>query len=606
MDSMNSILYWIYCIILLLIPLIDGSFEPEVYSRSKRAYRNAKQCTFPEAWRGKWYQSGVRDIEIHAHNISTYGHCISHDGKGKYLLLNRNKMCNICLVMTSKHQNVLQYKQSFCLPGEPITSACGMITGDFPLYTMIKVTGAPIPCPFQGQYEFSYTNGSEIKCDNPMSSINACADNSKFLFHHQKCPALRNSNEKVEFFQCLATWDTGGDSYLYGRFSGPLLTDKESQYRCFMYSLYGSTGHMSMTADSTCQGLQTPTLGMNVFTLRHKHEKWPQPRCVFPDVFGSTSEWRDVNSRHMFTFNKRVDGFKVTDLPEPDLGNNSEFRAESRLKVTCIGEVDSSKSGKTHTFDILTYVTDDKCESNYRCVRITLRSHSIIDIQIGKPTEQTENACQSSYFSGTKKFVLLPGNAPPKACPMQGSHTFVHRRNKCTGQILVGCSNRDSEVEVKTECAGSVSVEFLQCYENWTDVDRIYVIAGHVNDLRKAADCLVFKVTPNGYELEADAECGNDRLKIMGQPVDFIINSANKQCPTGVPKTVTMHPALSQNPREPPRNNKKPINPPEIETPPGGKPPTAIINAENSSTRLSLSATILVWVVLVVVGAVNR
>ena len=33
---------------------------------------------------------------------------------------------------------------------------------------------------------------------------------------------------------CLATWKDGSDTYLYGRFSGPGVLDKNSAYRCFV------------------------------------------------------------------------------------------------------------------------------------------------------------------------------------------------------------------------------------------------------------------------------------------------------------------------------------------------------------------------------------
>ncbi|CAL1529840.1 unnamed protein product [Lymnaea stagnalis] len=570
--------------------------------RDRRNTKSKGQCSFPQSWRGKWFQNGVGEIEVSNVNITNHGHCVSHDGNNKYLLLNRVKLCYQCLVLTSKHHNLLQYKQSYCVNTDTIQEVCDMITGDFPLYTMIKVSGSPIPCPFQGHFEFYYTNGSENLCSNPVSSINACADTSRFNFHYKKCPLISNTNDKVQSFQCLATWDSGGDSYLYGRFTGPQLTTRESQYRCFMYSVYSSGGTMSMTADATCQGLQSPSLGNNVFKLYHKVDKWPQARCVFPDIFGSVSEWRDVNSRQKFMVNKRADGFKVTEILDPDFViKDKDVRAETKLKVTCIGEVDSASAGQTKVKEILTYVTDDHCESSYRCVRFTLRTNKVVELQISHPTDQVEYSCRSSLFQGVKKHVLLPLDAPPKACPMKGIYNYAHRRNGCTGRLEIGCS-RDSEIVVDTKCAGGEKADILQCYANWTEAsDRFYVIAGLVDDLRKAADCLVYRVTANGHELEADTDCGSDRVHLMGHPVEFLIKSPIKSCSASTTRQVPVIPAQSQESHGQTGtigmsgSDNGPSSSVFDPHPGGGKKPTRIINAHsgNAATRAACAGVVL-------------
>ena len=35
-------------------------------------------------------------------------------------------------------------------------------------------------------------------------------------------------------FECLATWKDGSDMYMYGGFTGPGITNKDQQYRCFV------------------------------------------------------------------------------------------------------------------------------------------------------------------------------------------------------------------------------------------------------------------------------------------------------------------------------------------------------------------------------------
>ncbi|KAI8786962.1 hypothetical protein BgiBS90_012100, partial [Biomphalaria glabrata] len=557
-------------------------------------------CSFPEHWRGRWFQQGMGEIEVTNINMTEHGHCVSHDGNNKYLLLNRAKMCYVCLVMTSKHHNLIQYKKSYCVASDTIQEVCGMITGDFPLITMIKVNGAPIQCPLHGQYEYSYTNGSELACNHPQSSIHTCADNSKVLFHFQKCPHISNSHEKTVTFQCLATWETGGDNYMYGRFSGPHLTSKESQYRCFMYSIYGSGGSMSMTADSSCQGLQSPSIGMNVFTLAHKIDKVRQTRCNFPNYFSDIYEWRDVNSRHKLVVSKRLELLEIMDILEPSFASrNTQARAEMRLKLVCIGESSTINTGSTKSVQILTYATDDKCESNYRCIRITHRVNKLIELQIGKSYDTPDNACSNVNFDKVKKQILLPFDSPPRPCPVKGIFNYVHKKNSCSGRLEIGCS-RDSEIVVDTKCVGSETADILQCYANWTENNNLYMIAGRVDDLRKSADCLVYRSVPNGHELEADPNCASERVIVLGHPIDFNIKSHIKTCSASSTRTAPVSPAQSQESKETgiydtnAKNSGHPSS--ELEN-----PSTGIINADSenkSSCMKSISFAILVGLAL--------
>ncbi|BFZ16706.1 hypothetical protein BsWGS_19745 [Bradybaena similaris] len=561
-------------------------------------------CSFPESWRGKWFQNGLGDVEIRAHSISHIGHCKSFDGHKKYLLLNRQDMCFICLVFTPQHHNLVQYKQSFCVMSNHIEEVCDMITGDFTLNTMVKVPGVPIPCPFQGHYSFSYTNGSEVKCNDPPSSFQACADSSRFLFHHRKCHHVANTNDKIESFQCLATWDNGVDHYLYGRFTGPGLTAKESQYRCFMYSLYGTNGYMSMTADATCQGLQSPSLGMNVYNLRHKTDEMPQQRCHLPDFFATIPEWQDVSGRQKFIINSRLDGFRVMDILDPYVViNDSDVQLETKLRVTCARSVTPEENGYRKSVEILAYIIDDKCESNYHCVRLTHRTDKVIELQIGQSAELSGDACNDSYFQSVIKHILLPIDSPTTPCPMTGVYSYMQKNSDCTGQLDVGCSSR-SEIVVNGKCPGGESADVLQCYANWTESDRIYVIAGRVGDLRKAADCLTYRVTVKGYELEADPMCGSERLNVLGQPVGFILKSPSKKCSATTTRPAPVYPAQSQESRNQKgtydSSHSKSITSGEIIETHGssGRKASGVINANNRGPGLPSSLFPIIIVVL--------
>lgn len=51
---------------------------------------DSQACSFPEEWRGKWFENGLGDVDIRVHSISHIGYCKSYGGHNKYLLLNRS------------------------------------------------------------------------------------------------------------------------------------------------------------------------------------------------------------------------------------------------------------------------------------------------------------------------------------------------------------------------------------------------------------------------------------------------------------------------------------------------------------------------------------
>ncbi|KAF4516763.1 hypothetical protein B566_EDAN004602, partial [Ephemera danica] len=68
-------------------------------------------CRFPEAWSGRWFQSGVTQLlAINASLIETKGSCVENDGD-KFILEDKGDQCFRCVVIHEKHHNVLQYKE---------------------------------------------------------------------------------------------------------------------------------------------------------------------------------------------------------------------------------------------------------------------------------------------------------------------------------------------------------------------------------------------------------------------------------------------------------------------------------------------------------------
>lgn len=143
-------------------------------------------CTFPKDWQGAWYQNVFGELTISETEISRKGVCTANVGN-KYVVYSREQECYRCLVIFPWHQNVIQYKESFCQREKSLEVACRRIKGDEPLHTIVKVPGKPETCPFQGRYSFSYMHNGKGPCSNPQSEIHACADESKFNCTRQNC-----------------------------------------------------------------------------------------------------------------------------------------------------------------------------------------------------------------------------------------------------------------------------------------------------------------------------------------------------------------------------------------------------------------------------------
>ena len=86
-----------------------------------------------------------------------------------------------------------------CSNRDKLGSLCRYIAGDANLYTMFRVDGAAIECPFGTNhlsgghpYIFSYDRGKGV-CKWPESEMESCMDPSKLVFHYQACPNVPGS-----------------------------------------------------------------------------------------------------------------------------------------------------------------------------------------------------------------------------------------------------------------------------------------------------------------------------------------------------------------------------------------------------------------------------
>ncbi|RUS84505.1 hypothetical protein EGW08_007744 [Elysia chlorotica] len=518
MESCNILILWIYIFVFVDLAACN------TYHRS---------CRIPEAWRGQWVLDGRDKISITADSVSGVGHCTQHDGHGKFLLMDREG-CFRCMVFTSQHENLLQFKKSYCTRLAVLQTVCNSITSQAQLHTMVKENGQPIPCPFQGNWDFTYTNHSML-CKTPKSEIEACSDESRAQFNFRRCNDHRASYERSENFQCFAKWDNGHDHFLYGKFtgSGPSsssLAGSGSPYRCLMYTVTGAQGKMAMSADATCNDIQSYSIGPVEFDLFLRRDKRPQARCSFPGYFPAMSEWRDVSGQLKFQVNRRQDLFIVSDIP----GLNQGW-AESKRRVACIDR--EAGNEWSASMRMVTFVTNDNCESAYACVQFKKHTDEVVEVQFGRSTKDPQYACEDSYFINAPKHTLLPFNPRPVPCPLPGVHLYEDLGSRCTGSLRVGC-NTDAQIELECKCGDKQAVDVFQCYASWSASNTQFVLAGRLNDQRKAAYCLVYQSHTKGYLLESSADCGVDVLTIMTSPIKFSIGAQTAACsaPTSLPE----------------------------------------------------------------------
>lgn len=493
-------------------------------------------CFFPIEWRGRWHQN-IR-VDISHNSISRKGTCVQSQGN-RYFMLNKdsgNRKCFRCLVFTQWHPNLLQYKESPCWYEESFDHVCNLITGDSTLHTLVKIPSTPQPCPFQGSYIFSYTNGtmSNVPCDRPVSEVHSCADESMFKFVFKSCPGIPGTYDRVLDFQCLATWDNG-DKYLYGSFSEPWMTNQdEYMYRCFMHSFYGTSGDMSMSADPTCQGLQSPTLGVITMTF-NKNLNEPRGRCRFPDVLINQNLWRDLSGNLQLEVDTGLQVLRLKNRSFKSTITYSETAYSStKLVMKCVEKTFEAESIGAHISktEYLTYVTNDTCDSGYQCVRLVRRDERVLEVYLGTVGSSSKMQCTEDHFDQSTKHILIPDVNDSGQCSIarKGIYSYQDKTFDCSGTVNIGCKT-PNEIIVETSCSKESQqlkkVNILNCIYSWISDSKTYII---VQKPGQTAKCLTFRDTAFGIELQSDDSCQSDRWTVDNRYINYLLYTPVGSC----------------------------------------------------------------------------
>ncbi|XP_023227415.1 uncharacterized protein LOC111627947 [Centruroides sculpturatus] len=435
-------------------------------------------CQFPAEWTGTWFQKGVQDpIRIENGTISTKGVCRKADGD-KFIIENKYDRCFRCMALYEKHPNVIQYKETYCFPTPDeisIALICKKINGDALLFSMFRLNTPPVPCPFEGPYVFSYSQGGHKECSDPPSTVDTCTENSRLLFKFQACHFVLVSESKTEELRCLATWKEGS-KFLVGRLVHKHAHSDEEEFRCFVYEKVEDEDKylISQSGDATCDGMFSATEGSR--TMKLTKVNYSHDRCQFPSWMVCSPEWKTLN------------GLQTYNLTEENNSYNIYNATSGKLvtKVLC-----SREDQKTVTYtQYVVHVTSD-CNIGYSCLRIHQRAPHVVEMQTGKVVNNEAEAC-NNFDPLSSDFVTLTSvMAKPRVCPLvgiyflEGSHVqLAHYHSpeivttSCSEYAILtsGCSMGEDRMDLLQECASSKRTLGFNCHGNWEENGTHYVI----------------------------------------------------------------------------------------------------------------------------------
>lgn len=451
--------------------------------------RQEGSCRFPSRWEGQWFQSGVRQgITIQHNKLSNKGRCVASDGE-KYLVVDEKGSCYRCVVIHEKHVNVLQYKETFCQGHTSLDQLCKLITGDALLFSMFRLGGSPVACPFRGPLAFTYNRGHG-DCRSPMSSVEACTQESRLLLRYQACPDVYGTESTVEELQCMATWKEGSARYLVGKVHHSHATSNEDRFRCFVYeqvNAHGSNGlgnglgnglalglggleeepglpvrghdagvvfRVAQSGDATCNGLSSDMEGSRTMTL-YKAEAAAPSRCKFPSWLSAHAHWHTLDYRRSYSLHQKNTSLKISnstagsDLDDMDHDgrDGGRGRGQQGPMVDMLDPVVAAATGldpqdgvhdemrvtcteakleNDRTAHIVTHFTMG-CQSGFLCMQFYRRDSHVIELQTGAQVRRQEDACLPANFDRTTlPFTTLVTSSPePKQCPYMGKFSVA-------------------------------------------------------------------------------------------------------------------------------------------------------------------------------------
>lgn len=472
-------------------------------------------CELPSGWGGQWFQlgSGKTSLSINGTHIESKGECVESEGD-KFVLYDRTEKCYRCIVMHNKHNNVLQYKETYCIAVDDLPTLCNEINGDATLLSMFRVDAQGVACPFKSPpFSVVYSKGHG-DCGAPASRAEPCTDDTRLVFRFQACPDIPGTEAGVEELECLATWREGTFHYLVGRLHHKMATIDEERYRCFVYHKQDHTYQVAQSGEATCSGLLTPNEGsrnMKLTKIEGQHT-----RCKFPTWVTQHYHWRSLDYSHSFHFSHRNASLKI-----------SSRTGFTETKLMC-HYVETEKSNMAR---IVVHVISG-CDGGYRCMTLHKRDSHVIQMQQSEDHNDPAEACRTTTYessSSAKTITMITGTLPAVKCPMEGRYAPARIEpdaTECTLQtslqrLLMACSPNRDTMEFEPTCKTIPKTSYT-CHGSWRENSTTYVVGSP--DSRHSVDarhyCFIFSPANGGLTVERVAET----CALAAHPSDWTFN----------------------------------------------------------------------------------
>ncbi|TRY74844.1 hypothetical protein TCAL_11427 [Tigriopus californicus] len=431
--------------------------------------RQSDACQVPVSWEGDWFEYGERrPVQITPDgNITHKGECVYKKGD-KYVFKDRNQNCFRCAVMHLKHDNVIQYKESFCEsnfnPRRP-TDLCYDITADSPLRSLFRLNGQTSPCPIQGSYSLTYSRGLGL-CEYPKSSISQCSDKSHLVFRYQACADIPRSESSVEELRCLGSWKEGSTFYFLGLMNHSRVNtdDWEGRFRCFAYQKIYDGFLLSQSGEALCN-LYSAKEGDRTMTLKrvYNHEETCSlPRWLLEDHH----QFQNLNQTMTYHFNQPGTSLTVTSLEE---------QTERKLKCNTIVD-DRPMEARAKVVMQVNF----ECESGFLCMDVEKKSPHILSLRMGRLSRNRDEACNPHLFFdvSSDKTTLISSKHYHSRCPLVGKYLIRTGLGLSSGSLAIQSG------QSFTNCQNNLNHHASQqpSRSGWPSLPRDYLIFGCSGD----------------------------------------------------------------------------------------------------------------------------
>ncbi|XP_076221322.1 uncharacterized protein LOC116424529 isoform X2 [Nomia melanderi] len=492
-------------------------------------------CEFQKEWNGRWFQSGNPEpVTVNGSVMTSKGICI--DTKDDtFLIQDTVEMCYRCIVMHIKHPNILQYKETYCTAYSPkpsLDEMCRNLATDTSLISLFRIGATPMPCPFKGPMEFTYSRG-EDECRSPMSTAETCTQESRLLLRYQACANVPASERLDVEIECFATWKDGSTNNLVARLHSSRKTNDEDSYRCFIYQQTSNNSwKLAQSADAACIGFSV-TDAARTYTMTQKQPK----QCTYPSWVVSNKLWLAldrISSRLL------ASPYSLTIVDQN----------ETRLVCHAIVSINDRRShhplnpDKERQVMYVAKATLD-CKNGYVCLVLHRRDDHVIEMQLSEWSEQPDFVCNSSTFnSHSRPYTTYITSEPmTRQCPNLGRYEIVsvlhsHQNDnpddmlggdgepnvanaaevqdgrvtstpypgRCrygsVRRLEIGCKTPD-RMEFATSCSDEAPSEYW-CHGTWIENDTAYLVAS--TDVGRY--CLVYSASA--------AATGSPELSVTG------------------------------------------------------------------------------------------